>query len=315
MPIEYPTPNESYWLCPLYSFDCYSESVDLVEGIQIKRIPREFATYLFEESDSTFFRTYPNDVEWMASLSYHAGTSGVSDRGEHMRIGLRQLDSARDLLVDLITTLKLYCKGRIVAGPLISAALRNSQLSVGGTTIWTPVSEINFFQEEPKYTLRQPDLTDVSNLLQNIRQWRTTGVLDTIDIALRRFHSAYHGLIEDRIIDQMIAFEYLFLGDSQELTYKLSQRVAFLLGKRSSQRETIFNNMKKAYRYRSRIVHGDNPPGRDELRGIISKTEDYLRQSIRRFLLLLSQGNSLKEIRDNLLDENILKNGKLLALR
>ena len=113
----------------------------------------------------------------------------------------------------------------------------------------------------------------------------------------------------------MIAFEYLFLGDIQELTYKLSQRVAFLLGKRSSQRETIFNNMKKAYRYRSRIVHGDNPPSRDKLQSIISKTEDYLRQSIRRFFLLLSQGNSLKEIRDNLLDENILKNGKLLALR
>jgi hypothetical protein len=163
--------------------------------------------------------------------------------------------------------------------------------------------------------LRQSDVSEVTNLLQNIRLWRTTGVLETLDIALRRFHSGYHGPIEDRLIDQMIAFEYLFLGDIQELTYKLAQRVAFLLGKRSSQRESIFYNMKKAYRYRSRIVHGDNPPRRDELRGITSKTEDYLRQSIRRFLLLLSQGNSLKETRDKLLDENILKNGKLLALR
>ena len=33
------SPTSSYWLCPLYSFDCYSESVDLAEGIQIKNAP------------------------------------------------------------------------------------------------------------------------------------------------------------------------------------------------------------------------------------------------------------------------------------
>jgi hypothetical protein len=303
-----------YWLCPLYLFDCYSESAKLVEGIEIKRIPRAFAAYLSEEADSSFFRTYPNEVTWMASLPSQANTSGVSDINELMRIGWREMDRARDLLVDLIAALRLCHEGRVIAGPLIATEIRNSEQSFGGTIIWTLVSNIWFFQEEPKYAFRQQDVLEVNNLLHDIRKWREAGMLDIVNIALRRFHSAYHGPIEDRMIDQMIAFESLYLGDPQELTFKLALRVAFLLGKRQDKRRAIFNDMKKAYSYRSRIVHGDNPPSRDELRDIVPKTEDYLRQSIRRFLLLLSQGMLIKEIRDKL-DENILKNGKILALR
>ena len=103
----------------------------------------------------------------------------------------------------------------------------------------------------------------------------------------------------------MISFESLYIGDDKELGYKLRLRTAFLLGK---QRAKIFKDMKKAYDLRGQIVHGNNPPSRDELRRIVPKIEEYLRQSIIRFLLLLSKGMSLKEIREKLLDENILKN-------
>jgi len=307
------SPTSGYWLCPLYSFGCFSEGIGLPEGIKIKRTPRAFAEYLSEESNSSFFRTYPDEVEWVALLPSQANTVVVSDINELIRIGLEAQDRARDLLGDLITALRLCHEGRVVAGPLIATEIRNSEQSCGGSIIWTPVSDIWFFQEEPRYELRQTDVSEVDNLLQNIRTWRQTGVLDRVDVALRRFHSAYHGPIEDRIIDQMIAFESLYLGDPQELTYKLALRVAFLLGKRKDKRYAIFRDVKKAYRYRSRIVHGDNPPSRDELRAIVPKTEDYLRQSIQRFLLLLSEGKSLKEIRDDLLDQNIIKNGKLLT--
>ena len=301
------THNVNLWLCPLYSFNCDCESVDLVEGVQIKPAPNELRTYIQGRTYYLFgLRSDPGDFNWTVFLPHPAGTSNNM---------FERLHRASNLLSDLIITFKLCHKGRVIAGPLISASLHNSQLSIGGMKMWTPVSEINFFQEEPQYTLRQSDVIKVNNLLQDIRCWRESGVLDITDVALRRFHSAYHGDIEDRIIDQMIAFESLFLGDVQELTYKLALRVAFLLGKRREQRETIFSNMKKAYKYRGRIVHGGGQPSRDELRGIIHKTENYLRQSIRRLLLLLSQGNSLQEIRETLLDENILKNGKLLTLR
>lgn len=308
------TPTTTYWLCPLYFFDCDCESVDLAEGIQIKPAPTHLKDHIYEYYRSEAQRHDLSKFDWAAFLPYRRrNVEGLSVE-ERFLIGFEEHDRDRNSFVDLVTALRLYRSGRVVVGPLIFASIRNSKWSIGGSTIWTPVSNIWFFQEESKYTFRQPDVPEVDNLLQSIRTWRQTGVLDSVDIALRRFHSAYHGPIEDRIIDQMIAFESLYLGDPQELTYKLALRVAFLLGKRKDQRNGIFSDMKKAYSYRSRIVHGDNPPSRDELRDIVPKAEDYLRQSLRRFLLLLSQGHSLKEIREHLLDENILKNGKPLAL-
>jgi len=264
----------------------------LAEGVQIIRIPSKFVEYL-DKHFSDLLKTIPSEAEWVASLPYNENTS------------------ANDLLVDLITALRLHQQGRVVAGLLTFATFHNSEWVIRGTTSWTPVSSIDFFLEDPIYKFRHTDVLKINNLLLNIRKWREAGILNNINIALERFHSAYHGPIEDRIIDQMIAFESLYLGNEQELTYKLALRTAFLLRKRKDHRSRIFANMKEAYKYRSRIVHGDNPPSRDELRVIVPNTGDYLRQSIQKFLLLLSTGMSLNEIR-NQLDENILTNGRTL---
>jgi len=287
--------------------------VDLAKGIQIKPAPTHLKDHIYERYESEAQRHDPSEFDWAVCLPYLRGNVEGLSTEERFIIGVEEHDRDRNSLVDLVTALRLYHRGRIVAGPLIFASIRNSEWSIGGITIWTPVSELNFFEEEPKYVLHHSDVPEVNKLLQSIHQWRETSVLDTVSITLTRFHSAYHGNIEDRIIDQMIAFESLYLGDPQELTYKLALRAAFLLGKRKDKRYAIFEDMKKAYKYRSRIVHGDNPPSRDELRAIVPKTEGYLRQSIQRFLLLLSEGKSLKEIRDDLLDQNIIKNGKFLT--
>lgn len=304
---------ESYWLCPLYSFDCDSENVDFIDGIQIKAAPTHLKDHFYERYRSEAQRHDLSKFDWAAFLPYRRrNVEGLSVE-ERFSIGFEEHDRARDLLVDLITALKLCHGGRVIAGILISASVKNSEWSFG-STIRTRVSEIDFFLEESKYVLHQSDVPQVNELVKNFSKLRDVEKLDSIDTTLRRFHSAYHGPIEDRIVDQMIAFESLYLGDPQELTYKLALRVAFLLGKRKDQRNGIFRDMKKAYSYRSRIVHGDNPPSRNELKQIVPKIEDYLRCSIRRFLLLLSQGRSLKEIKDNLLDENIIKDGKFLLL-
>jgi len=308
--------TSSYWLCPLYSFDCYTEIVDLAEGIQIKRAPTELKEYIH---DKTYYLyglwEDPSEFIWAVFLPYRSTNVDGLSIEERMSVGFREQDRDRDSLIDLLTALRLHHGGRIVAGPMISASIDDSEWHIGGTTIWTRVSEKNFILEDQKYCLSREDVAEVNNLLQDIRKWCNDGTLNKIDIALRRFHSSYHGRFEDRVIDQMIAFESLYLGYDPELKYRLALRVAFLLGKDNEEREYIFSNMRKAYDLRSDIVHGNRQVEISELSSTVPKTEDYLRQSIRRFLLLLSPGNSLKEIREKLLDENILKNGKLLAFR
>lgn len=315
------TPTTTYWICPLYSFDCYSENVDLAEGIQIKHAPKELREYIAKKTRHLYGRwDDPSEFDWAAFLPYQAEVveeSGDMDIREEIRENIRrgfeEHDRAKRLLIDLVTALRLCHQGMVTVGPLIHADLRSSNLSVGGTTVWTSVSKTDSLHQEPKYAFHQSDTPHVNELVKNLHELYDLGKLDSIGIALGRFHSAYHGPIEDRLIDQMIAFESLYLGGPQELTYKLALRVAFLLGKTEDKRDVIFSDMKKAYNYRSRIVHGDTKVSREELREIVSKTEEYLRQSIRRFLLLLSQGHTLKEIREKLLDKNILKNGKFLT--
>jgi len=294
------TPTTTYWLCPLYSFDCDCESVDLAEGIQIKAAPTHLKDHFYERYRSEAQRHDLSKFDWAAFLPYRRrNVEGLSVE-ERFSIGFEEHDRARDLLVDLITALKLCHGGRVIAGILISASVKNSEWSFGGSTIRTRVSEIDFFLEEPKYVLHQSDVPQVNELVKNFSKLRDVEKLDSIDTTLRRFHSAYHGIIEDRIIDQMIAFESLYIGDERGIKNKLALRTASLLGKDQAQREEIFKDMKNAYQKRCDIVHVIKEVTREELLRITPKTEDYLRQSMRKFLLLLSQGSSLKEIRDTL---------------
>lgn len=312
------TPTTTYWLCPLYSFNCDCDSVDLAEGIQIKAAPSKLQEYLKERTPHLYgLRSNLSDVDWAAFLPYRRRNVEGLSIDEGFLIGLEEYDRDRNSFVDLVTALRLYRSGRLVAGPLIFASIHDFEWSVGSSTIWTPVSELNFFQEEPKYALYQSDVPEVNKLLQSVRQWRETSILDTVNIALTRFHSAYHGNIEDRIIDQMIAFESLYIGDERGIKNNLALRTASLLGESQELRERIFNDMKYAYKRRCDIVHVVEHVTREELQGIVPKTEEYLRQSIRKFIELLFEGYSLEDLKRKIkelakLDEHIFPSGKLL---
>lgn len=60
-----------------------------------------------------------------------------------------------------------------------------------------------------------------------------------------------------KIANYCSAFETLFTTDATELAHKLSERVAFFLGKRGEDRRKVFALAKNAYNVRSKLVHGD----------------------------------------------------------
>ncbi|MBN1692437.1 MAG: hypothetical protein JW845_02660 [Dehalococcoidales bacterium] len=304
---------DSYYLCPIYFFEYDGDQIQLPEQVQIIKTPKELIDYLHNR--------YPHDLPTILSETKWAiAIKNAPNNTTHLNIiksfshAVEVEDKAKYKLIDLITTLRLYKEGRIVAGLLTSGALQNSEWSVGGTTIWTPVSNILFFEEKPKYKIENHQVCDLVDLYKKVRNWRKLNILDKIDISLGRFHSSYHGDIENRLIDQMIAFESLYIGDNKELTYKLAMRTAFLLRKRKDHRKIVFDNMKKAYDFRSKIVHGNNPPSRIKLNEIVPKTQNYLRKSLIIFSELMSKGKSLKNIQEKLLDENIITIGESLNI-
>jgi hypothetical protein len=60
---------------------------------------------------------------------------------------------------------------------------------------------------------------------------------------------------EDQLVDLVTALEAI-LGTEDELTFKLSFRIASLLAETEDQRVELFKTMKEYYAVRSRIVHG-----------------------------------------------------------
>ena len=105
-----------------------------------------------------------------------------------------------------------------------------------------------------------------------------------ISIAVTRFNFAYErALLEDKLLDYMIAFEALFFktGEIGENRHKLSVRVARLLAEDFEDRRRIAKEMAGFYDMRNLVVHGEQASLKGEF---IEKIESYLRDSIKHFL-------------------------------
>ncbi len=92
---------------------------------------------------------------------------------------------------------------------------------------------------------------------------------------------------QKRYLFHWIALEALF-GTSQggEITYRLSQRIAFFLGSNSEERKDISRLVKRAYSLRSDVVHGMRLKKLTEEKSntLMRNTERWIRDSIKKIL-------------------------------
>lgn len=130
-------------------------------------------------------------------------------------------------------------------------------------------------------------------------------------VAVERFNKTYEEGLRDIPIDIMIGLEALYLGDTQELAYKMAMRAAYLLGNTDEKRKSIFAEIRKAYDIRSRLVHGtdvlaaSSKSKLDAQLKVVASARNILRESIRKFIDLLSV-YSHDQLLKNILDNNIL---------
>lgn len=113
--------------------------------------------------------------------------------------------------------------------------------------------------------------------------------------------------IEEKLIDLVISLEALYLTERMELGYRLSLRVASLIGHLYNDRtvQQIAEEIRNLYDKRSSIVHGDPEKiTNDE----ILRLESYVRRSIQMFLKLSatkSKSDVLKLVDASLFDDKI----------
>lgn len=297
---------ERYWICPLYTFTYDSERVVLDSGIEILKAPKEFRVFYENryKTPSAFGEISIPDFLYQLKCN-----EKVEKQENKLFTSGEEVVRSISLLINFIQACRINKKGMIFPGELMLWTHENNEWSSGMSVKTYLSSQSNLLNSSQiNYTLKTADLDKINNLIKLLSQFFDLDKRTILNIALRRFNSAYDGNIDDRLIDLMIAFESLYLGDDKELTYKLALRTAFFLG---INKKSIFKEMKDAYNLRGAIVHANEKINNKKLIDIIPKCEEYLRQSIIKFLILLSQGISLKEIR-NKLDENIITNGRTL---
>lgn len=300
-------------LCPLYPFDSDSEAVQLAFGITIKRAPSSFKRLLSRYClglDSFWDEDLKVERAWVASLPYLDSTLDLDTNEPKKDIPgfLESLFAGKTekLAFCLVTGLRLYREGLVTPGPIVVPIVKGKE-PMWVTPSWLEIRHEDYSFREPKtFTLQLADVPAVNSILQDIGSWQVKELPKSMEVALTRFHASYGGEPDERIIDQIIAFEALFLEGEQEKQYRLALRVACLIGRGVKTKNRIFRDMRDAYKLRSKIVHGSASLDVEEVERILPKTEEYLRQSIRKFLSLMAQGYKFKQIREELLDQKIL---------
>jgi hypothetical protein len=162
---------------------------------------------------------------------------------------------------------------------------------------WMPMdAPIEFLipheESQMRYSLLESEVSELLDLLNDLGTNRS----EALNMGLKRFNLAYTRVRpEDRLLDLLIAFESLFLEGGGELSYRLSIRTAALLGKSADGRSKIFEDMRRAYDIRSKVVHGqrleskDFGPSQDVpveklMQDFVPQIEAHLRLSIRTML-------------------------------
>lgn len=104
-------------------------------------------------------------------------------------------------------------------------------------------------------------------------------------------------IVEMKIVFYCTALECLFTTGTQEISHKISERVSILLGTSLESRKTLYEIVKDAYNYRSKLVHGQHiRKEKKDLKSLSSQLDNILRE-------LISEENEVFSKSDNEIDE------------
>ena len=196
------------------------------------------------------------------------------------------LHDTQRIFLDFIDTLKLYKKEYVGLGPVIISV----NVPWGGSQGQGNRQNNPLLPFQDKYILAKKDQFRLRKLFKTFSSIPKTEVNKSLSIGIRRIRMANdRQLDEDKFIDLIIALEAMLLtkDENSELSYRLGQRAAFLLGKNFDEREYYFKIVKKAYKTRSQIVHGSILGGSDKQ--MIDDISDIARNIAYKLLLLQSQ--------------------------
>lgn len=258
----------------LYNFQCEETVIDLHDGIAIKTMIVELPEpeYDFKRGYATFSKS-PFVIQRMYETSKIIKSGAPSEPKEPLAIpGKNELNTSSDIFDRVINSLRILKSSGVYRDHKINSEIKTFHPHSGVLTT-SPFFE-NIVMGE-KCILAKSEIGELSDIYQFITQEDNL----RFNIAMRRLNLGMERRnIEDKLIDYMIGFEALYLPDeNNELTFRLSLRIAYLMGDRKNRKE-IFNFVKKMYVTRSKIVHGNKYELTND---DIKSSEELLRDSLK----------------------------------
>jgi len=280
---------------PLQNFECEVSELNLGNGLKIRKITNQEFSELCrsaKEIGGLLPLHEAMNIEYIIEVPY-----GIQ-KGEpisHQEPG-EKFDK-------LVSALRLFKSG-IFGFNILQSKSPSWQPMMGTTT-----SGRTFYKtfSGNKYKLTKSESKDFIKFWD---EYKTCDFTNNkfLEVAIKRFNYSHEReKPEDKLIDYTVSLEALFLKEEEkaELSYRLSIRMAILLGKNKKDRKEIFSNVRKAYDLRSKIIHGSTRASNEDVREIVIKIENYLRESIKLFLDLIKT-KSYEEIIDAI-DKDIFR--------
>ena len=302
---------EYRFLSPLNSFRVETEKIELSPNFFIIKIPKKEREHMLSQSREFGLFTQHHLMHWNEyALELFLEVTKVFGEGPAVP-DVENIPSqiARKRFDEACSALRLYKSGAVshdyIRIGTTSWGLHGGTHTVGSIGMRPAIG--------PPCLLSEGEVTEFLKFwefFEGLRQKK----LKRTDIALRRFDFAYERVRpEDKLIDYLIGFEALLLkGDErQELEYRLALRGSVLLGRTPGERETVFKELKTAYRERSNIVHGGTVKeavkiGNDRIKfnEFVEKVEQHLRSAIKESLGRLESRSESEIIED--IDKKII---------
>jgi hypothetical protein len=122
------------------------------------------------------------------------------------------------------------------------------------------------------------------------------------------YRSLKHTVLEETLIDLIVALESLLSRENHELGLRLSQRACLLVGETDEERKQILSLVKKLYRKRSQIVHSG------ETKNLSAEDVERLRRYVKEAIIRLVHIDMSKEDIIELMDLSCIDGRKRAEL-
>lgn len=261
-------------LAHLRGFELESDDLDLESFFKIKRMSGNELEKLWYD--------YP-------AISMFSKSSSIRMIKYCIITEQKNMADIRTEFDPIVTSLRLWNKGDVGYDTIYYFSKWNphgGRIS-GGESI---------FFGHPPLILELTKIEEFKNFYNKIKKIKSTDY-GFLSMAINRFNNTYERKRqEDKLIDFMIAFEALFMKETQELRHRLSVRIACFLKDGYVDRKDLCFKFKTIYDIRSEIVHGDpisqkylKKLGVTSIFELVYEVEEHLRASIKKFIDLIDQ--------------------------